>query len=93
MNNGNRPSEHIVVAMAGDGGRPTAMLCGDREEADALAKTGVEETGAEVAVYQYVGTWKPKAMPLEFVPAAREKYEQQEHGGRRTPVPAPAAEI
>ncbi len=76
VNNGNKSSECILVT-ADSTGRPAAILVGDRAEADAMAKERSEQCGEEIAVYQYVGTWKPKTVPVEFVPSSQldsEKY-------------------
>lgn len=75
-----------VTALVEDG--MSAIGCKNREEADKLAKQAVEKQGVEIAIYQLVGVWKPKTMPVEFVAAEREEEHSVPRPASRSSVPA-----
>jgi hypothetical protein len=77
----------IVVART-EGGA-SAMPVESRTEADSLAKEQAEQLGIEVAVFEHVGTWRPKTQPVEFVPARRRTDEEADPIPRVRPEARP----
>lgn len=80
--------DNCVIMTNGGRDGCDAHPCPSREQADRLAKHHAEQSGEEIAIYQLVGVWKPKALPVEFVAAEKEKMETREYDGP-SPMPSP----